>query len=134
MSDTTTRKPWTEQDHDEATSKADALSMKVYGLAQVLKVCAFAAEARRTLTDIEDRLTWHDKTRESLRNNVHDMTNWQELRDTSCDALEFIAGEMSKAMEESVNLTYGLASRLRERERERDTGTGMERKTAGAVA
>ena len=57
------RKTWTDKDHDEATAKADRISMRAYGLAQVLKVCAFAAEARRTLTDIEDALVYRDKAR-----------------------------------------------------------------------
>ena len=114
MSDT--RKTWTDKDHDEATAKADKISMRAYGLAQVLKVCAFAAEARRTLTDIEDALVYRDKAREDLRNHVHAMTNWAELRDTSGDALEFVAQEMAAAMEESVDLIYGLASQLRDHE------------------
>ena len=112
MSDT--RKTWTDKDHDEATAKADRISMRAYGLAQVLRVFAFAAEARRTLTDIEDALVYRDKAREDLRNHVHAMTNWAELRDTSGDALEFVAQEMASAMEESVDLIYGLASRLSE--------------------
>lgn len=112
MSDT--RKTWTDKDHDEATAKANRISMRAYGLAQVLKVCAFAAEARRTLTDIEDALAHRDKVREDLRNHVAYMTNWAELRDTSGDALEFVAQEMAAAMGESVDLIYGLASRLRD--------------------
>lgn len=113
------RKTWTDKDHDEATAKADRISMRAYGLAQVLKVCAFAAEARRTLTDIEDALVYRDKAREDLRNHVYAMTNWAELRDTSGDALEFVAQEMAAAMEESVDLIYGLASRLSESDRVR---------------
>lgn len=111
---TPTRKPWTAEDHDEATTKADQISMKAYGLAQVLKVCAFAAEARRTLTELEFALSYRDKVREDLNNHVHHLTNWAEMRDTSGDALEFIAQEMTAAMEESVNLVYGLAHRLTE--------------------
>ena len=45
MSDT--RKTWTAEEHDEATSKADDLSMKLYGLTQVVKLAAFAAETRK---------------------------------------------------------------------------------------
>lgn len=113
---TSTRKPWTAEDHDEATTKADQISMKAYGLAQVLKVCAFAAEARRTLTELEFALSYRDKVREDLSNHVHHLTNWAEMRDTSGDALEFIAQEMSAAMEEGVNLVYGLAHRLTDQE------------------
>ena len=82
----------------------------------MLRVCAFAAEARRTLTDIEDALVYRDKAREDLRSHVYAMTNWAELRDTSGDALEFVAQEMAAAMEESVDLIYGLASQLRDHE------------------
>lgn len=113
---TSTRKPWTAEDHDEATTKADKISMKAYGLAQVLKVCAFAAEARRTLTELEFALSHRDKVREDLNNHVRHLTNWAEMRDTSGDALEFIAQEMSAAMEEGVNLVYELARRLTDQE------------------
>jgi hypothetical protein len=113
---TSPRKPWTEQDHDEATSKADDLGMKLYGLAQVVKLAAFAAEARRTLTDLEDRLIWRDKVREDLRNHVHQMTAWAEMPDTASDALQFIAGELAQANEEFTGLSYRLANRLRENE------------------
>ena len=44
------------------------------------------------------------------------MTNWAELRDTSGDALEFVAQEMAAAMEESVDLIYGLANQLHKQE------------------
>lgn len=108
------RKPWTEQDHNEATSKADAASMRVYGLASMLKVCAFAAEARRTLTEIEDRLTWRDKVREDLRVHINHMTNWQEMPDASSEALQYIAQELAQANEEFANLSYRLANRLRD--------------------
>lgn len=109
-------KPWTEQDHHEATSKADDLGMRLYGLTQVVKLAAFAAEARRTLTGIEDALEWRDKVRDDLRNHIHQMTAWTETRDTASDVLEYVAGEMAQTMEEFTDLSYRLARRLREQE------------------
>lgn len=111
---TLTRKTWTEQDHDEATSKADEICSKVYGLSAILKVCAFAAEARRTLDEIEDALAWRVKVRDDLRAHVNHMTNWQAMTDASGDALQFIAQEMERATDESANLSYRLAGLLSE--------------------
>ena len=115
VSRTPTRKPWTAEDHDEATTKAETISMRVYGLASVLRVFAFAAEARKALVSLEAAFEHRPKVRDDLHNHAH-LANWKEMPDSSSDALEFIAQEMAAAMEEGVNLVYGLAHRLTDQE------------------
>lgn len=112
---TSPRKPWTEQDHDEATSKADDLGMKLYGLTQVVKLAAFAAEARKALVSLDAAFEHRPKVRDDLHNHAH-LANWSEMPDASSDALQFIAQELEQANEEFTNLSYRLATRLREHE------------------
>lgn len=107
------RKPWTAEDHDEATSKADALSMRVYGLASMLKLAAFAAEARKALVSLEAAFEHRPKVRDDLRAHAH-LSGWDTLPDASADALLFVAVELSQTMEESTELSYRLARHLRE--------------------
>jgi len=63
--------------------------------------------------------------RDDLRNHAH-LGNWGEMPDASADALQFIAQEMAAAMEQSVDLVYGLASQLRDQEQ-----AGIKPKTEG---
>jgi hypothetical protein len=109
-----TRKTWTPEDYEQATNKADDLGMKLYGLAQVVRLAAFAAEARRTLTGIEGALEWREDVRTDLRDHIHQMTGWQDMPDTAGDALQFIASELDQAHEDFTALSYRLANRLRE--------------------
>lgn len=118
---TSPRKTWTAEDHDEATSKADALSMRVYGLASMLKVAAFAAEARKALVSLEAAFEHRPKVRDDLHNHAH-LANWSEMPDASSDALQFIAQELVQANEEFANLSYRLATRLREHEQAQAAG------------
>ena len=106
------RKTWT---YDEATDKADDMGMKVYGLASMLKLAAFAAEARKALVSLEAAFEHRPKVRDDLHNHAY-LSDWQEMPDASADALQFIAQEMVAAMEQSVDLAYDLAVQLRERD------------------
>ena len=125
-----TSKTWTAEDHDEATSKADALSMRVYGLASMLKVAAFAAEARKALVSLEAAFEHRPKVRDDLHDHAH-LANWSEMPDASSDALQYIAQEFEQVMEQNVEMIYGLAGHLRERAHDHVTGA---HKPAQAVA
>ena len=118
----TTRKTWTA---DEATDKADDMSMKAYGLASMLKLAAFAAEARKALVSLEAAFEHRPKVRDDLRAHAY-LSDWEMMPDASADALQFIAQEMAAAMEQSVDLVYGLASQLRDQEQ-----AGIKPKTEG---
>lgn len=112
---TATRKTWTEQDYDAAISKADDLGMKLYGLTQVVKLAAFAAEARKALSSLEDAFEHRPKVRDDLRAHAY-LTDWQEMPDTSSEALQYIVQELEQANEEFTDQSYRLANRLREQE------------------
>lgn len=125
VSRTGNTKPMTDDERSAVTSKADALSMRVYGLASVLKVFAFAAEARKALVSLEAAFEHRPKVRDDLHNHAY-LANWSEMPDASSDALQFIAQEFEQVMEQSVEMIYGLADHLRER----DPAAEMERKPA----
>lgn len=106
------RKTWT---YDEATDKADDMGMKVYGLASMLKLAAFAAEARKALVSLEAALEHRPKVRDDLHNHAY-LSDWQEMPDASSEALQHIAQELEQANEEFTGLAYDLAVQLRERD------------------
>ncbi len=113
VSRTGNTKPMTDDEHSAVTSKADALSMRIYGLASVLKVFAFAAEARKALSSLEAAFEHRPKVRDDLHNHAH-LANWSEMPDASSDALQFVAQEFEQVMELNVEMIYGLANRLRD--------------------
>ena len=104
----------TDDEHSAVTSKADALSLRVYGLASMLKVAAFAAEARKALVSLEAAFEHRPKVRDDLHNHAH-LANWSEMPDASSDALQFIAQEFELVMEQNAEMIYGLADHLLER-------------------
>lgn len=110
------RQPWTDQEHEAATDTADELAMKLYGLTQVVKLAAFAAECRKALTSIEDALEYRPKVKEDLRNHAH-MVAWMETPDPTGDALTYVADEMERASSGFSGLAYKLSYRLKASER-----------------
>lgn len=109
------RQPWTDQEHEAATDAADKLGLKLYGLTQVVKLAAFAAECRKALVGIEEALEHRPKVKEDLRNHVH-MTAWMEMPDPTGEALAAAAIEMESANHELSDLVYKLSYRLKESE------------------
>jgi hypothetical protein len=79
---------------DAATARADALSMKLYNLTEIVKLAAFAAEARRTLTGIESVMHYRPEMREAITTSVSASSNWSDLPDNTGDVLNYVAGEM----------------------------------------
>lgn len=106
------RQPWTDAEHEAATDAADQLGMKLYGLTQVVKLAAFAAECRKALVSIEDALEHRPKVKEDLRNHAH-MTNWMETPDPTGEALAAAAIEMERASGDFADLVYKLSYRLK---------------------
>lgn len=107
------RQPWTDQEHRATTEAADELSLKLYHLAQIVRMAAFAAEARRTLEGIGDAMMHRPEMRETLNDAVPAMGNWNELPDPTSEVLGYIASEMDAAAAGLTGLAYDLANRLR---------------------
>lgn len=102
----------TERERTAATTSADCLLAKVHENTQVLRLAAFAAEARRTLSAIEDALVYRPEMRAELRDSVSGMTEWAELEDTSAEVLRHTADELRAAAAGLAGLVHDLAGRL----------------------
>lgn len=105
----------TQADRDyiaETELSADRLLARIYENTQVVKLAAFASEARRTLTAIEDTMVYRDEIREELRDNIVGMTEWAEMEDTAAEVLRYTADELRTAAAGLAGLVHDLAGRL----------------------
>ena len=100
-----------------ARNRADELSGRLNGAFNLLRLAAFAAEARRTLDEIELALSYRDKVREDLRAHVSHMTNWQDMPDASAEALQFIAQMVEQTQGEFTELAYQLSAQVEAKDR-----------------
>jgi 2-C-methyl-D-erythritol 4-phosphate cytidylyltransferase len=94
---------------DAATLRAEALFDKLYNLAEIVKLAAFAVEARRTLTAIHDTTTYRPEMRGVITNNVPNSLNWSEMTDNAGDVLNYAGGEIDKVSVEFTDTVYSLA-------------------------
>lgn len=94
---------------DAATTHADALSMKLYNLTEIVKLAAFAAEARRTLTGIESVMHYRPEMREAITTSVPASSNWNDLPDNTGDVLHYVAGQMDDMQDDLLKGVYDLA-------------------------
>ena len=91
------------------TTTADVLSLKLYNLTEIVKLAAFAAEARRTLSGIQDVMHYRPEMREAITNNVNSSANWSEMSDNTGDVLHYVANELQDVNSEFTGAVYALA-------------------------
>jgi len=107
--------PWTEQDHAAAADAIDCHSLRLYGLAKVIELAAFAGEARRALVSLDAALEHRPKVRDDLHAHAS-LLEWHEMPDVSGEALRFIASEVQRANDELHDAAHRLLNRLRDNE------------------
>ena len=94
---------------DAATSKADALSMQMYHLIGVVKLAAFAAEARRTLDGIRDLTDCHVEVKQAIDGSVSAMSDWRERDDNAGEVLDYVARQLDEVRSEFTETVHDLA-------------------------
>ena len=85
---------------------ADALSLRLYQFEQVLKLAAFAAEARRTLSEINSAIAFSPEIEAKLSERVESFNNWMEMDDTAGETLRFVAHEIGIINQDFVDIAY----------------------------
>ena len=83
-----------------ATDKVYDLSLKLYHLTEIVKLAAFAAEARRTLKEIQRVVDWNPVMQEAISNSVRCANNWAAMPDASADVLADVARQLETVNDE----------------------------------
>ena len=73
---------------------ADTDSMTLYRLTNLVKLAAFACEARRTLEGIHGALTYQPKAQEAISQQVTCSNNWIAFEDVTAHVLQDVALQM----------------------------------------
>lgn len=91
-----------------ATGKADALSLKLFNITEIVKLAAFAAEARRILEEIENVVQFRPEMKEVISDGITESANWLEMEDASSHVLSYVARELEKINTEFTETVYAL--------------------------
>lgn len=83
-----------------ATAKSGEISSTLYHLTAIVRLAAFAAEARRTLTGIEDALHYREEMQEVIRGSVLKSAQWATLEDSTGQVLDYVACQLEKVADD----------------------------------
>lgn len=103
-----TNQPMNTDDH--GTDRADALSMRLYHLKNVVHLASFAAESRRTLEGIESATHCRPEMQSVISEHVEAMNTWACRKDVAGDVLEWVAMEMDTLNDEMTEFMYEICA------------------------
>jgi hypothetical protein len=95
---------------DAATSKADELSLKLNNLTEIVKLAAFASEARRTLEGIDSIMKHSPEMRAVVNASVDTSSNWKAMEDVTGNVLSYVAQELDAVNRDFTQTVYDLAN------------------------
>lgn len=95
---------------DAATNRADDLSLKLSNLTEIVKLAAFASEARRTLEGIDAMMKYSPEIRVAVSANVATPGNWKALEDASSNVLSHVARQLESINDDFTRTVYDLAN------------------------
>ena len=93
----------------DANDKSEALAGKLDTLMGIIKLAAFAAEARRTLTAIYGIAHFIPSMKETISNCAAPANNWSGLQDNTGDVLVYVAMELEDVNKAFTDHAYDLA-------------------------
>jgi hypothetical protein len=93
----------------EATNKADDLSLKLLRITQIVKLAAFASEARRVLESIDRTATHSPDFRKTIEDGCEGSQTWAVLDDVCGSVLGCVADELEELNGEFTETVHGLA-------------------------
>lgn len=79
-----------------ASARFEEISLTLHNLTEIVKLVAFAAEARRTLTEIDNTLHYREEMKEVIRDSVSNHAQWSEMEDNTGDVLDYLARQLKK--------------------------------------
>jgi hypothetical protein len=92
-----------------ATERAEVISLKLYGLTEIVKLAAFAVEARRTLGGIQHVMPDHPKAQAAINDNVPYSTNWAEMDNNTGEVLWYVSMQLEEVNGDATKNVYALA-------------------------
>jgi len=107
-----TNQPMNTDDH--GTDRADALSMRLYHLKNVVHLASFAAEARRTLEGIESATHYRPEMQSAISEHVEAANTWSCSKDVAGEVLDWVAKQMDSLNEEMTEYMYEICGRRSE--------------------
>ncbi|ABM37952.1 hypothetical protein [Polaromonas naphthalenivorans] len=96
---------------DAATDKADDLSLRLYNLTEIVKLAAFAADARRTLAGIREATQYRPEMQKFI-DSVPASSNWLVHECNAGEVLSYVACQLEEVNTGFTDGTYSL-SRLK---------------------
>lgn len=93
---------------DHRTDRADALSMRMYHLQNVVHLASFAAETRRALEGIENAMHFRPEMQQAIGEHVKCVNSWMDRKDVAGDVLEWVAMQMDEVNNEMTEYMYEI--------------------------
>lgn len=98
---------------DAAIEGCNTISLQLKNLTAIVKLAAFAAEARRTLSEIQDLARHLPDLKTTLKDEISNPNSWAGLEDNTSDVLDYVARQMEKINGEFTENLYCLADKTR---------------------
>lgn len=95
---------------DATLRSVDAISVRLYHLGKTLELAAFAAEARRVLSEIDQACLFRPKLKKVMDEGIDARENWKCLEDASGEVLRELANQAQEINAEFTDAAYSLAS------------------------
>lgn len=92
-----------------ATAQAVEISMMLSDLTAMVKLAAFATEARRTLAEIDNALHFRPEIQKVVHDSVSNSAQWSALEDNTGDVLSYVARQLEKVNDDFTENLCDLA-------------------------
>ena len=94
---------------DAATDKAEDLSLQLNHLTNLVKLAAFAAEARRVLSGIHDVANCQPELQKTIMRAVPASNTWLGMTDSSGEVLNYVARQLDEVNAGFTDSVYSLS-------------------------
>ena len=94
---------------DAATDKAEDLSLQLNRLTNLIKLAAFAAEARRVLSGIHDVANCQPELQKAIMKAVPASNTWLGMADTSGGVLSHVARQLDEVNASFTSCVFSLS-------------------------
>jgi hypothetical protein len=92
-----------------ATAQSVEISMMLSNLTAMVKLAAFATEARRTLAEIDNALHFRPEIQKVVHDYVSNSAQWAVLEDNTGDVLSYVARQLEKVNDDFTENLSDLA-------------------------
>ena len=93
---------------DAAVEQAETLSYKLESICELVKLAAFASEARKALEGIHQVLAYYPDVSARIAANMDAANEWTTFEDNTSSVLQSIARQLSECNQKNVQATYDL--------------------------